>query len=109
MPIFLVFFQLSDMYKFITPRQKAIFEEKFEELDTNSNGKVTLKELTTQMKKVNAPKPEIKKFMQVSLTGEGESEVKGVFSDYRIVETSFLWHKFKDINKISLFPEVLCL
>ncbi|XP_072024256.1 uncharacterized protein [Amphiura filiformis] len=58
-------FQLSDIYKFINSRQRAIFEEKFEELDKDNNGKVTLKEIKQKMKSSNAPKEQIKKFMQV--------------------------------------------
>ncbi|XP_033105144.1 uncharacterized protein LOC117107551 [Anneissia japonica] len=55
---------LADVYTFISPRQQTIFEEKFQELDVNDNGILTLDELQERMKKW-VGKEDIKLIMQI--------------------------------------------
>eukprot|EP00057_Strongylocentrotus_purpuratus_P017512 XP_011671986.1 PREDICTED: uncharacterized protein LOC100889312 isoform X2 [Strongylocentrotus purpuratus] len=42
-------FKMTDVYNFISSRQREIFSQKFRELDTDGNGQITLKELTKKM------------------------------------------------------------
>ncbi|XP_041455152.1 uncharacterized protein LOC121407952 isoform X2 [Lytechinus variegatus] len=42
-------FKMEDVYNFISSRQREIFSQKFRELDSDGNGKITLKELTKKM------------------------------------------------------------
>ncbi|XP_071824551.1 uncharacterized protein [Apostichopus japonicus] len=55
---------LTDVYSFITARQRMIFQKKFQDLDVDRNGKITLKELSQRMHEW-VDKKEIKELMKV--------------------------------------------
>ncbi|XP_071502478.1 uncharacterized protein [Diadema antillarum] len=44
-------FKIAEIYNFISSRQREIFTHKFQELDSNKDGKITVKELTRKMHK----------------------------------------------------------
>lgn len=58
------FSQMAEIYNFISSRQQEVFEKKFEDLDMDGNGVITLQELFSRMYK-GKDKDTGRAFMQV--------------------------------------------
>ncbi|XP_022082265.1 uncharacterized protein LOC110974740 isoform X10 [Acanthaster planci] len=57
--------KMADIYNFISPRQQEVFEKKFQELDIDGNGVITLQELFKRMYRGKTNRQLGRAFMQV--------------------------------------------
>ena len=64
---------MVEAYKFITAQQQEVFERKFEELDLDGNGVITLQELFKRMYRGKANRDTGRLFMQVRKTETEQS------------------------------------
>lgn len=82
------FRQLTDIYSFITARQRMIFQKKFQDLDVDRNGKITLKELSQRMHEW-VDKKEIKELMKVRSLHDEISPVKTWQNSVKIAKLQY--------------------